>query len=307
MAHDDTATRWPALPLAPWQDTYATLHLWTQIVGKLKVELAPFQNQLWQTALSLTARGLTTGPLPAGQEYLQADFDFIDHNLTLQTTSGGRKVIPLYPRSVADFFAEAQGCLAALGTPVAFNPQPQEIPGAIPFTEDHTHASYDPNPVHRWWRILLSTAHVMEEHRQWFTGKVSPVSFYWGSFDLAIARYNGAPCAPPAKGGYLRRVAECETNWTAGFWPGSGATMYPAFYAYAYPQPDGFDNAAMQPDAAVWSSAMGEYLLPYDAVQASPDPDGALRAFLDATYDAAANLGAWDRGALELRAIPRPR
>ena len=300
--------RWPPLELDQWRETRDTLHLWTQIAGKLKVELAPFQNQLWQTALTLTARGLTTGPLPAGDETLQADFDFIDHQFTLQTASGGRKSIPLYPRSVADFYGEVMGCLVALGTPVTIDTQPQEIPGdTTPLNEDSTHQSYDAAAAHRWWRIMLSSARVIEEHRQWFTGKTSSALFYWGSFDLSVARYNGAPCAPPALGGYLRRVAECETNWTAGFWPGSGAISYPAYYAYAYPQPAGFEHAPVQPRGAAWNAEMGEYLLPYDDVRAAADPTAALRAFLQSTYEAAANLGGWDRSALEITQIPRPR
>ncbi|MFT4037805.1 MAG: DUF5996 family protein [Thermomicrobiales bacterium] len=304
---DLAADRWPPLPLDGWRETKDTLQLYTQIIGKLKVELAPFQNHLCQTALTLTARGLTTGPLPAGGDVLQADFDFHDHNLTLLTASGGRKVIPLYSRSVAEFHAEVLGCLAALGTPVVINPHPQELPGAIPFQEDTTHASYDPDAVRRWWRILLATSNVLESHRQWFTGKASPVLFYWGSFDLATARYNGVACAPPKHGGYLFRVAECETNWTAGFWPGSGAAPYPAFYAYAYPQPDGIETAAQLPDGALWSTDMREFLLPYEAMRASADPDATLWAFLQSTYEAAAELEGWDRAALEIAKIPRPR
>lgn len=303
----DLPDRWPPLGLEEWRATKDTLHLWTQIVGKLKVELAPFQNHLWHTALTLTARGLTTGPLPTGHDVLQADFDFLDHHLALFTGSGGRKVVPLYPRPVALFHAEVMACLEALGTPVAINSLPQEIPDAIPFDQDTTHQSYDVSAVERWWRILQSTSRVMEEHRRWFTGKATPVLFYWGSFDLAVARYNGIPCAPPKSGGYLFRVAECETNWTAGFWPGSGAAPYSAFYAYAYPQPAGIEHAAVEPDRAFWSTEMREFLLPYEEVRSLPDPDDALRAFLQSTYVAAADLSGWDRERLELRTIPAPR
>ncbi|MCA9876670.1 MAG: hypothetical protein KC442_02780 [Thermomicrobiales bacterium] len=299
--------RWPPLDLNEWRATKDTLHLWTQVVGKLKVELAPFENHLWHTALTLTARGLTTGPLPLAHDVLQADFDFLDHNLTLSTGRGGRKAVPLYPRPVALFYAEVMGCLAALGAPVALNTMPQELPDAIPFDQDTVHESYDADAVARWWRILQSSSQVMSEHRRWFTGKASPVLFYWGSFDLATARYNGVPCAPPKGGGYLFRVAECETNWTAGFWPGSGAAPYAAFYAYAYPQPAGIEQAAVQPERAFWSSEMREFLLPYEDVRTLPDPDAAFRAFLESTYDAAANLSGWDRRLLELKAIPAPR
>ena len=307
MPAPDLPDRWPPLDLEEWHPTKDTLHLWTQVVGKLKVELAPFENHLWHTALTLTARGLTTGPLPVGHDVLQADFDFLDHNLTLSTGSGGRKVVPLYPRSVALFYAEVLACLEALGMPVVINPMPQELPDAIPFDQDTTHESYDAGAVERWWRILQSTSRVMEEHRRWFTGKASPVLFYWGSFDLAIVRYNGVPCASPKGGGYLFRVAECETNWAAGFWPGSGAAAYPAFYAYAYPQPADFEQAVVQPEHAVWSTEMREFLLPYEEMRTLPDPDAALRAFLESTYEAAADLSGWDRELLELKAIPAPR
>ena len=307
MTTSDRTDRWPPLDLETWRETKDTLHLWTQIVGKLKVELAPFQNHLWHTALTLSARGLTTGPLPTAHDVLQADFDFLDHNLTLSTGTGGRKVVPLYPRSVALFHEEVIACLAALGTPVKINPVPQELPDAIPFDQDTTHQSYDADAVERWWRILQSTSQVMEEQRRWFTGKASPVLFYWGSFDLALARYNGIPCAPPKGGGYLFRVAECETNWTAGFWPGSGAAPYSAFYAYAYPQPAGIENAAVHPGRAYWSGEMREFLLPYEDVRTAPDPGAALRTFLQSTYEAAADLSGWDRDLLELKAIPAPR
>lgn len=307
MTPADQPVRWPPLDLGEWRATKDTLHLWTQVVGKLKVELAPFENHLWHTALTLTARGLTTGPLPVGHDVLQADFDFLDHNLTLSAGSGGRKVVPLYPRSVAHFYAEVMACLVALGTPVAINPMPQELPDAIPFDQDTVHASYDADAVQRWWRILQSSSQVLEEYRRWYTGKASPVLFYWGSFDLATARYNGIPCAPPKGGGYLFRVAECETNWTAGFWPGSGAAPYAAFYAYAYPQPAGIEQAAVQPEGAVWNTEMREFLLPYDEVRTLPDPDSAVRSFLESTYEAAADLSGWDRELLELKAIPVPR
>lgn len=307
MAESHVSERWPRLDLDEWRETKDTLHMWTQIIGKLKVALAPFENHLWHTGLTLTVNGLTTGPLPTGSDVLQADFDFRDHNLTLSTGSGGRKIIPLYPRSVAHFYEEVEGCLQALGTPVVINPQPQEVPDAIPFDQDSTHQSYDADAVWRWWRILQSTAQVMEEHRRWFIGKTSPVLFYWGSFDLAIARYNGIPCAPPKAGGYLFRVAECETNWAAGFWPGSGAADYSAFYAYAYPQPAGIEQASVQPEQTFWSTELREFLLPYEDARTAPDPDAAVREFLQSTYVAAADLSGWDRELLELKAIPKPR
>ncbi len=298
--------RWPHLPLAEWAATRDTLHMWTQIVGKLKVELAPFQNQLWHTALHLTARGLTTQPIPYGGGSLQADFDFVDHNLDIVTSEGGRKTIPLYPRSVAHFYAETMGCLEALGVAIQIDTMPQELSDPVPFETDTTHDSYDSQAVNRWWRILTSSARVMGEHRSWFRGKASPVHWFWGSFDLAATRHNGEPAEPPP-GGYIYRVAEDEKNWAGGFWPGSGPIDYPAFYAYIYPQPDGLPEATIAPDAAFWSEEMHEFLLPYDAVRTADDPEGALMTFLQATYSAGADLAGWDRERLEFREIPKPR
>ena len=300
------AERWPPLPLDAWAPTRDTLHLWTQIAGKLKVELAPFQNELWHTALQLTARGLTTGALPTPNGALQADFDFVDHHFILATGDGGRKTIPLYPRTVAHFYDETRACLEALGVPVQIDPMPQELPDPIPFDKDTTHDSYEPLPVARWHRILLSAAHVMAEHRRWFRGKASPVHWYWGSFDLAATRHSGRPADPPP-GGYIFRVAEDEENWAAGFWPGSGPVDYPAFYAYVYPQPDGYPEAAVEPDAAFWSAEMREFLLPYDAVRTADDPEAALTAFLQSSYVAGAELASWDRARLEFAEIPKPR
>jgi hypothetical protein len=299
--------RWPHLPLAEWRATRDTLHMWLQIVGKLNVELAPFQNQLWQTALPLTARGLTTRPLPSGGGVFQVDVDFVDHNLLITTSEGGRKSIPLYPRSVAHFYDEMMGCLAALGIAVRIDPMPQEVPNPIPFDTDTTHDSYDPQAVNRWWRILTSTSRVMWEHRAWFTGKASPVHFYWGGFDLTATRHNGEPALVPPGRDYIYRVAENEANWAGGFWPGSGAVDYPAFYAYMVPSPDGLPEAAIAPEAAFWSAEMGEFLLPYDDVRTADDPEAMLMEFLQSTYAASADLAGWDREKLELKAIPKPR
>ena len=299
--------RWPALPLEDWRPTLDTVHMWTQIVGKLKVELAPFQNQLWQTAMSLTARGLTTQPLPHGGGVIQADFDFVDHHLHLATSEGGRKVIPLYPRSVADFYAEVMGCLEALNVDVRLNSTPQEVPEPIPFEEDTVHDSYDAAAVHRWWRATTSASGVLWAHRAWFTGKASPVHFYWGSFDLTATRHNGDPAPPRPELGYLYRVAENEANWAAGFWPGSGPVDYPAFYAYMVPQPDGFAEASIGPDSGFWLAEMGEFILPYDAVRTADAPEAELMEFLQSSYVTGAELAGWDREKLELREIPRPR
>jgi hypothetical protein len=302
MNHD-----WPPLPLDQWRETRDTLHLWTQIVGKLKVELAPFQNQLWHTSLHLTERGLTTGPIPFGGGVFQADFDFTEHHLILATSRGGRKIVPLYPRNVANFYEEAMACLAALGIDVRINPLPQELPNPIPFPEDTVHASYDPEAVERWWRVVGSSARVLWGHRAHFTGKASPVHFFWGGFDLTATRHNGEP-APVAPGsGYIYRVAENEKNWAGGFWTGGSPVEEPVYYAYMVPKPDGFEAAQVEPVDAFWSAELGEFVLPYEAVRRAKDPAAALMAFLQSTYARSADLAGWDRERLEIRDIPRPR
>lgn len=300
-------SHWPPLPLAAWRETRDTLHMFTQIAGKLKVELAPFQNQLWHTALHLTARGLTTGPLPAAGRDLQVDFDFLDHQMHLLVSTGGHESIPLYPRTVADFYAEAMAGLDALGVEVQIDPLPQEVPEPIPFPQDTRHASYDADAVQRWWRILAASARVLARQRSWFTGKASPVHFFWGSFDLTATRHNGEPHAIPANSGYLYRVSENEANWAGGFWTGSGTIDYPAYYVYMVPKPDGLESARVEPKGAFWSAELGEFLLPYDAVRTADDPEAALLAFLQSTYAAAADLAGWDRARLEIAEIPRPR
>jgi Family of unknown function (DUF5996) len=298
---------WPPLPLEEWQDTYDTLHLWTQIVGKLKVELSPFLNHLWHTALHLTARGLTTQPIPFAGGDFEVDFDFVDHNLLILTSQGTRKTIPLYPRSVSSFYEEMMGCLAALGISVEIDTLPQEITDPIPCDQDTEHASYDPEAVGRWWRIVASSARVMWRHRSWFVGKASPVHFYWGAFDLTATRHNGEPASVASGSGYILRVAENEANWAAGFWPGGGPVTYPAYYAYMVPAPEGFAQAKIEPEAAVWNAELGEFLLPYEAVRTADDPEATLMAFLQSSYVAGADLAGWDRERLELKEIPRPR
>jgi hypothetical protein len=298
---------WPPLPLEEWRQTHNTLHLWTQIAGKLKVELAPFLNQLWHTALHLTDRGLTTQPMPYAGGDIQVDFDFINHQLLILTSQGRQKAVPLYPRSVANFYEETMACLAALGIEVQINTLPQEIIDAIPFELDSVHASYDAESVSRWWQIVRSSAQVMWQHRSWFTGKASPVQFFWGAFDLTTTRHNGEP-APIIPGeGYIRRVAENEANWAAGFWPGGGPVDYPVYYAYMVPSPEGFAQARLEPSEATWSTDLGEFLLPYEAVRTADDPAATLMAFLQTSYATAADLAGWDRDRLELKAIPRPR
>lgn len=307
LMNDDE--QWPSLPLEAWRSTRDTLHMWTQIAGKLKVELAPFQNQLWHTALLLTTRGLTTGPLPVKRDsaQVQADFDFLDHQFVLATSDGRWKSLPLYPRSVADFYREVTACLAALGVDVQINPRPQEIPDPIPFPEDSLHDSYDADAARRWWRIMSASAGVMARHRSWFTGKASPVHFFWGSFDLTATRHSGRPHSVPPGSGYLFRTSENEENWAGGFWPGGGAIDYPAYYAYVVPKPNGLEAARIEPEEAFWSAELGEFLLPYDAVRRAPDPEATLLAFLQSTYVAGADLAGWDRARLEIAEIPRPR
>jgi hypothetical protein len=302
-ANDD----WPPLPLEEWRPTYNTLHLWTQIAGKLKVELSPFLNQLWHTALHLTARGLTTQSIPYGGGDFQVDFDFVDHQLLILTSQGAQKSIPLYPRSVANFYDETMACLTALGIEVQIDTLPQEIVDAIPFEQDTMHASYDAEAVDRWWRIVRSSARVMREHRSWFTGKASPVQFFWGAFDLTATRHNGEPVSATPGEGYIRRVAENEANWAAGFWPGGGPVDYPTYYAYMVPSPEGFAQARLEPAGAFWHTDLGEFLLPYEAVHTSDDPAATLMRFLQSSYATAADLASWDRERLEIREIPRPR
>ena len=298
---------WPELVTSEWSDTRDTLHLWTQIVGKLKVELAPFQNQLWHTALGLTARGLTTGPLPYEHGALQADFDFLAHQVTLQTSRGGIKSIPLYARSVASFYIEVFASLRALGVAVEIDPVSQELPQPIRCDLDTTNDSYDPDAVERWWTILQSSARVMARHRSHFTGKASPVHFFWGGFDLTTTRHSGRPAPVKSDAGYIFRVAENEENWAAGFWPGSGAIADAAYYAYQVPKPAGYESAQIVPPEAYWSTDLGEFILPYATLRAAPDPDAVLLEFLQSTYVAGANLANWDRQRLEVDAIPEPR
>lgn len=299
--------RWPALTLAEWVAARDTLQLWGQVVGKVKVELAPFQNQLWHTALSLTARGLTTGPLSYAGGVCEVGFDFVDHNVDIVTSGGGRKSIPLYPRSVASFYEEFLACLAALGIEVKINPMSQELPVVINCANDTANASYLPDPVNRWWRIATASATVMWRHRSYFVGKASPVHFFWGGFDLTATRHNGEPHAVPPTSGYIYRWAENEKNWAGGFWTGSGPITDLAYYAYMVPKPEGFESAKVEPDAAYWSAELGEYILPYEAVRTADDPEATLMAFLQSTYAASADLAGWDRARLEINEIPKPR
>jgi len=300
-----TSDRWPSLDYGAWKDTRDTLHLWTQVVGKVRLALTPWLNHSWHVALYVTARGLTTGPMPCGVRETQIDFDFIDHVLWLRTSEGHFRQIVLKPMPVAEFYGEVMAALAALGVDVRINPMPSEIPGAVPFDEDTAHQAYDPDYAHRFWRVLASSQRVFELFRTSFLGKVSPVNFFWGSFDLAVTRFSGrkAPLHPGGVPGLrddVAREAYSHEVSSAGFWPGStGPVEYPAFYSYAYPAPEGFAAAEVQPAQAFFSKELGEFILPYDAVRQAADPEAALLTFLQSTYVAAADLGHWDRALLE--------
>jgi hypothetical protein len=297
-------TRWPALPYAAWRETAATLQLWTQIVGKLRVAQTPWLNHSWHTALYVTVRGLTTSPIPVADGFLAAEFDFIAHELVLRTDRGGEQRIPLRPQTVADFYAATMAALTRLGASVAIDRMPNEIPDAVPFDRDRAHQSYDADYARRFWQVLLRTDRVFKQFRTGFLGKASPVHFFWGSFDLAVTRFSGR-AAPLHPGGVpnlpdaVVREAYSHEVSSAGFWPGGGAVDYPAFYSYAYPAPPGFDAAPVRPDAAFFHAQLSEFILPYDAVRTAPNPEATLLAFLQSTYEAAANLAGWDRPGLE--------
>lgn len=300
-----TTERWPELPYAAWTDTRDTLHLWTQVVGKIRLALTPWLNHSWHVTLYVNARGLTTGPIPCNGRDLQIDFDFIDHVLWLRTSDGHYREVILRPVEVVEFYAEVMAGLEQLGIDVAINTMPNEIPGAVRFEQDATHASYDADYANRFWHVLLATHDAFSTFRTCFLGKVSPVHFFWGSFDLAVTRFSGrtAPAHPggvPGLPDAVAREAYSHEVSSAGFWPGGGGPIdYPAFYSYAYPAPTGFAEAKVQPADAFFSKALGEFLLPYEAVRTASDPEATLMAFLQSTYAAAADLGKWDRAALE--------
>jgi Family of unknown function (DUF5996) len=294
---------WPPLVYADWQDSCATLHMWTQIVGKVRLALAPPVNHWWQVPLYLTSRGLTTSPMPYGGRTFQIDFDFIDHVLRIDTSDGRRENVPLIPRSVADFYAEIMGRLRALGLEVRIWPVPVEIADPIPFHEDQTHAAYDPAQVNRFWQALAQIDQVFAAFRSRFLGKASPVHFFWGSFDLAVTRFSGRPAPPPPSNPMIpdavNREAYSHEVSSCGFWPGNGGFGQAAFYCYAYPQPAGFGEAKVGPGAASYAKDLGEFILPYEAVRQSASPSETLLEFLQSTYAAAADLAKWDRAALE--------
>jgi len=295
----DQSEVWPALPLSAWADTYATLHMWTQIVGKVRLELCPRVNHWWEVPLYVSARGLTTSPISYGQGVFEIEFDFIDHKLNVVTSSGEARSIRLEARAVADFYVEFMNLLHSLGIEVSIWNMPQEVPDPIRFDQDRIHSAYDPYYAHLFWRILLNVDSVFKEFRARFVGKSSPVHFFWGSFDLAVTRFSGrrAPERPGADP--VTREAYSHEVISVGFWPGGGDVQGAAFYAYAAPQPAGFAERPVRPGTAFYSKQLGEFLLMYDDMRASKSPKNALLEFCQSTYEAAADLGSWNRSELE--------
>jgi hypothetical protein len=302
---------WPELPYTAWRDTCATLQLWTQIVGKIRLSLTPWLNHSWQVTLYVTARGLTTTPINDGERALEIAFDFVDHVLRIDTSDGRQLKVPLRAQPVAEFFTAIKAALAEAGVHVDIDETPNELVDPIRFSEDRVHAAYDADYAQRFWRVLLQCDRVFKLFRTGFIGKASPVHFFWGSFDFAVTRFSGrrAPLHPggiPHLPDAVTREAYSHEVSSAGFWPGGGAIDYAAFYSYAYPTPDGFGKARVRPAAAFFSQELGEFLLPYDAVRTAADPDALLLEFLQSTYEAAANLAGWDRAALEC-SLGKPR
>jgi hypothetical protein len=289
---------WPELP-DRWKDTYATLHMWSQVVGKVALAQAPPLNHSWGIALQVTARGLATRLLPHGDRAFAMEFDFVEHRLYIRTSDGDTRWLALEPRSVAAFYADVMRTLEEMRLPVRIWPVPVEIPDPIRFTEDTIHASYEPEYAARFWQILVRCERIFTASRATFLGKSSPVHFFWGSFDLAVTRFSGRP-APPREGPAFMREAYSHEVISHGFWPGSGPMQEPAFYAYAVPAPAGFETMAVRPAAAYYFGEMGEFILPYAAVRSSADGDRTLAEFLDSTYEGAATLAGWDLAALSL-------
>jgi hypothetical protein len=301
---------WPSLPLEAWSETCATLHMWTQIVGKVRLVQSPWLNHAWHVTLYVTARGLTTSPIPYDTRTFQIDFDFVDHRLIVQTSDGGTGGFALEPQSVAAFYSRLMEELTQLDVPVRISPLPNEVADPIRFDQDETHCAYDREYAHRFWQVLVQTDRVFKAFRTRFIGKCSPVHFFWGGPDLAVTRFSGRT-APPHPGGiphlpdWVTREAYSHEVSSAGFWPGGGPIPYPAFYSYAYPEPAGFSETPVKPEGAFYSADFREFILPYDVVRQSPSPDDTLLDFLQTTYEAAANAARWDRVSLERRDDPK--
>jgi hypothetical protein len=292
------AHSWPPLPLKEWEATYRTFHMWTQIVGKVRMALSPPLNHWWHVTLYVNSRGLTTGPVPYPPGLFEIQFDLQENALRIDTSEGTSVSRPLVAESVAGFYGGIMEALASLGIEVSINPVPQEVPAPVPFDQDFANCAYDAEYVRRLWRILVSTAKVLGEFRAKFIGKCSPVHFFWGAFDLACTRFSGRR-APPRRGAITGPAYSHEVS-SAGFWPGGGAVDGPAFYAYTVPQPAGLEKAPVRPGAAHWSTVLSEFILMYDDVRRAASPEAALLEFFESTYNAGADLAGWDRAALEV-------
>jgi Family of unknown function (DUF5996) len=295
-------TDWPALPYDEWRETRDTLHMYVQVIGKLRLALSPFEPEWGNVPLYLTARGLSTSPMPVGLRSLDAEFDLLDHVLVLRTSDGDVERRSL-GGPVADFHRDVVSALSRLRVEVAFSPTPSEVPDPIPFAEDRRHQTYDSAQARRFWRVLSMVDVVLKEHRARFRGRTTPVHFFWGSFDLAVTRFSGRPASPPPGAGVIARFAEDAEQICAGWWPGDGRFPDAAFFSYAYPKPDGLEHAPIPPSGAAWNPGVGEFLLPYSAARVAPDPRGAILDFLASTYDAAAGLMGWGR---DLTAVETP-
>ena len=301
--------KWPALPYDAWSDTAATLHMWTQIVGKIRMSQSPWLNHSWHVTLYVTPRGLTTGTIPHGDRTFGIDFDFIDHGLIIRSCEGDVVSLPLEPQDTADFYAAVMSALESLDFSVSISASPNEVEDPIPFAEDRTHKYYDADAVHRFWRVLYQVDRVFSRFRADFGGKASPSHFFWGSFDLAVTRFSGRE-APDHPGGlpnmplWVAQEAYSHEVSSAGFWPGGDAFPEPIFYSYAYPTPEGFSEATVGPTGATWVDDLGEFVLPFDAVRNAASPEDTLLEFLQSTFDAAASLGNWDLDAHRRRHFP---
>jgi Family of unknown function (DUF5996) len=305
--HLSSPDLWPPFPLAAWQDTYETLHLWTQIIGKIRVALAPKINHWWHSTLYVTPRGLTTATIPDGTRSFQITFDFLQHQLLIETSDGMMRTIALAPCSVAAFYQTVMSTLKDMGIEVQIWTMPQEVADPIPFEQDEQHAAYDPDCAQRFWQILMQADRLLTVFRSRYAGKCSPVHFFWGSFDLAVTRFSGrrAPEHPggvPHMADWVTREAYSHEVSSCGFWFGGGS-VEALFYAYAYPAPEGFKDYPIQPQEAFYSSDMQEFMLPYEAVRQADDPDARVLEFLQSTYEAAANLGNWDRATLDYKPV----
>ncbi len=311
LSEADREKIWPPLPFSEWQSTAETLHMWTQIVGKVRLALTPWINHSWHVTLYLTSRGLTTSPIPHGFDTFEIRFDFISHELRILKSDGAVRVLPLRSQSVAAFYREVMGALEQLALSVKIDRMPNEIAEPIAFDEDETHCAYVPEQAHRFWQVLRQSDRVLKKFRSRFCGKCSPVHFFWGSFDLAVTRFSGR-AAPPHPGGVphlsdaVTREAYAQEVSSVGFWPGNASSPTPVYYSYAYPEPPGFAEAKVQPPEAGYYAPLREFVLPYDAVRSAASPDDLLLTFAQSVYDAASTLGKWDRATLEEAALKPP-